>query len=52
MKQIISLQLDSELIELVKRDAELEGISASAVIRRLLIQHYRNEALNNEYNER
>lgn len=52
MKQIISLQLDSDLYDLIKADAINEGISASAVIRRLLIQRYRNEELTHEYKER
>ena len=52
MKQIISLQLDTDIVELIKRDAELEGISASAIIRRLLIQYYRKEYRTNEHKER
>lgn len=52
MKQIISLQLDKDIVELIKQDADLEGISASAVIRRLLIQYYRKEYRANEHKER
>lgn len=52
MKQIISFQIDSDILESIKKDAEAEGISASAIIRRLLIQYYRKGQSTNEYKER
>lgn len=49
MKQIISLQIESELYEIIKLQADNEGISASAVIRRLLKNHFQHRGV--YYNE-
>lgn len=53
MKQIISLQIESELYEIIKLQADNEGISASAVIRRLLKNHFQHRGVYyNEHQER
>ena len=42
-KQIISLQIPSELYEKIKNDADNEFISMSAFIRKLLMQYYKEK---------
>jgi hypothetical protein len=40
MKQIISFQLDKSLVEQLKREAESQFLSTSALLRLILLQHF------------
>lgn len=48
--KIISLQIPQDLYEAVQKAASSEGISVSAVVRRLLIREYKKERTD-EYKE-
>lgn len=40
--KLIGMKLTSSLVEAIDKDAESEGLSRSAIIRRVLIEHYRD----------
>lgn len=42
-KQIISLQIPSELYTKIKADADAEFITVSAFVRKLLMQYYKEK---------
>jgi hypothetical protein len=43
MKQTISFQLDKSLVEQLKREAEAQFLSTSALLRLILLQHFKQE---------
>lgn len=43
MKQTISFQLDKSLVEQLKREAESQFLSTSALLRLILLQHFRQD---------
>lgn len=44
MKQTISFQLDKELVERIKQEAESKYLSTSALLRLILLEHFKSEA--------
>lgn len=43
MKQTISFQLDKSLVEQLKREAESQFLSTSALLRLILLRHFRQD---------
>lgn len=41
MKQTISFQLDKELVERLKQEADSEYLSTSALLRLILLEHFK-----------
>lgn len=44
MKQTISFQLDKELVECIKQEAESKYLSTSALLRLILLEHFKSES--------
>lgn len=45
MKQTISFQLDKELVERLKQEAESKYLSTSALLRLILLEHFNAEEI-------
>ena len=47
MKQTISFQLDKSLVEQLKQEADSQFLSTSALLRLILLQHFKSEQIKN-----